>query len=31
MGKRHVANILDKLAPGSRGHAAAWCHANAGS
>jgi LuxR family maltose regulon positive regulatory protein len=26
--KRHVANILDKLALGSRGEAAAWYHAN---
>ena len=24
--KRHVANILDKLDPRSRGQAAAWCH-----
>ena len=27
--KRHVANILDKLALSSRGEAAAWHHANA--
>jgi LuxR family transcriptional regulator, maltose regulon positive regulatory protein len=26
--KRHVANILDKLAVDSRGQAAAWRHAN---
>ena len=26
--KRHVANILDKLALESRGQAAAWLHAN---
>lgn len=29
--KRHVANILDKLALASRGQAAAWYRANAGS
>jgi LuxR family maltose regulon positive regulatory protein len=28
--KRHVANILDKLALNSRGQAAAWYHENAG-
>ncbi|HEX6362474.1 MAG TPA: helix-turn-helix transcriptional regulator, partial [Albitalea sp.] len=28
--KRHVANILDKLALASRGEAAAWYHAHAG-
>ena len=27
--KRHVANILDKLALGSRGQAAAWLRAHA--